>query len=146
MYTEQILSQAGGSLGHVSQRLARQFPKLHFIVQDYKVTCQKGEARLPDEFRSRISFQPFNIFEPQPTLPTKAVYLLRWIVHDWSDIECSQILGSIAQGMKPGDRIIISEFVRPEPGTGSLSLERAARYVHFPRNVILIALCSYLFY
>ncbi|PKY01109.1 S-adenosyl-L-methionine-dependent methyltransferase [Aspergillus campestris IBT 28561] len=116
----------GGSLGHASKQLAQQFPRLRFIVQDFEVTCQKGEAALPDELRSRISFQPFNMFEAQPALPDrKVVYLLCWILHDWSDTECSQILRSIAQGMKAGDRIIISEFVRPEPGAGSLWLERA---------------------
>lgn len=124
--------QVGGSLGHASRRLAQLFPKLRFIVQDFEVTCQKGEAALPDELRPRISFQPFNIFEPQPALPgKKVVYLLCWIIHDWSDTECSQILRSIAQGMKPGDRIILSEFVRPEPGAGSLWRERIVRYASF---------------
>ncbi|PLN86480.1 S-adenosyl-L-methionine-dependent methyltransferase [Aspergillus taichungensis] len=115
----------GGSLGHASRRLAQEFPKLRFIVQDLEATCQKGEAALPDELRSRISFQPFNMFEPQSGHPgKKVVYLLCWIIHDWSDTECSQILRSIAQGMNSGDRIIISELVRPEPGAGSLWRER----------------------
>ena len=40
-------------------------------------------------------------------------YLLKYILHDWSDIQCAQILRNCASAMYPGARLLIFEAVIP---------------------------------
>src|SRR5262249_52769727 len=49
------------------------------------------------------------------SVPTGAdAYLLRWILHDWSDREAATILGSLRRSMHPAARLIVIEHVVPE--------------------------------
>jgi len=49
------------------------------------------------------------------SVPTGAdAYLLRWILHDWADMEAAAILGSLRRAMKPTARLIVIELVIPE--------------------------------
>src|SRR5215471_14283959 len=42
------------------------------------------------------------------SVPTGAdVYLLRWILHDWAEMEAAAILGSLRRAMKPPARLIV---------------------------------------
>jgi len=41
-------------------------------------------------------------------------YLLRFILHDWSDTEAAAILASLRRAMKPTARLIVVEYVIPE--------------------------------
>jgi len=48
------------------------------------------------------------------SVPTGAdAYLLRWILHDWADMEAAAILGSLRRAMKPTARLIVIESVIP---------------------------------
>jgi hypothetical protein len=51
-------------------------------------------------------------------VPTGAdAYVLRWILHDWSDAKATEILGLLGRSLKPTARLILVEFVIPEgPG------------------------------
>ena len=49
------------------------------------------------------------------SVPTGAdAYLLRWILHDWSEPEAAAILASLRQAMKPTARLILVEHVIAE--------------------------------
>jgi hypothetical protein len=49
------------------------------------------------------------------TVPTGAdVYILRWIIHDWSEAEAVALLGRVREAMKPGARLILLEELIPE--------------------------------
>jgi hypothetical protein len=49
------------------------------------------------------------------SVPTGAdAYVLRWILHDWSDAEAATILQSLRRSLKPTARLILVEFVVPE--------------------------------
>jgi hypothetical protein len=48
-------------------------------------------------------------------VPTGAdVYILRWIIHDWSEAEAVALLGRVREAMKPGARLILLEELIPE--------------------------------
>lgn len=50
------------------------------------------------------------------TAPSGAdLYLLKHILHDWTDQQCAQILGNVSAAMAPGARIWIAEMLLPEP-------------------------------
>lgn len=42
---------------------------------------------------------------------------MRTILHDWSDLKCTEILSNLVPAMKPGySRLLISEIVLPDTG------------------------------
>ena len=123
-------SQVAGSSGHVSIQLARQYPRLSFVVQDYESVCRQGEAQLPADVKDRVRFEARDMFDPHERIPDKkAIYFLRNIFHNWSDKYSRKILQAIVPALKEGDRIVLNEHIVPEPGTGSAIVERFARYV-----------------
>jgi len=116
----------GGSHGSLSITVAQRYPNLKFIVQDRAEVAREGRARLPTELSARISFMAHDFFNEQPILDAD-VYLLRWILHDWSDKYAIRILQALKPALKYGAKIIIMEHVLPEPGSLSAYQERALR-------------------
>jgi hypothetical protein len=41
-------------------------------------------------------------------------YILRWIIHDWSEAEAVALLGKVREAMKPGARLVLLEELIPE--------------------------------
>lgn len=78
---------------------------------------------MPDELKPRISFQAQDILRPQ-TLPDADVYLLRSILHDWSDKYAVIILKNLVPALKNGARVLIADFIMPETSTGPMWIER----------------------
>ena len=76
-----LILQVGGSLGHVSMSIADSAPDLSFIVQDLPSTAAKGDAVLPSQYRSRISFQAYDLNEVQPV---NGMHLLLFPIYDHS--------------------------------------------------------------
>ncbi|KAL4950917.1 O-methyltransferase-domain-containing protein [Aspergillus filifer] len=123
-----VVFDVAGSAGHVSVQLARRYPNLSFVVQDYESVCQQGEAQLPVDVKDRVRFEARDMFEPHLRVPDKkAVYFLRNVLHNWSDKYSRKILQAIVPALKEGDRIVLNEHIVPEPGTGSATVERFAR-------------------
>ena len=48
------------------------------------------------------------------TVPAADIYLLGWVLHDWSDADARRILTSIAAAAYPGTRLLILESVMPD--------------------------------
>ncbi|KAJ5675331.1 hypothetical protein N7462_008228 [Penicillium macrosclerotiorum] len=120
--------QIGGSRGQASIALARKFPELQFIVQDYAHVCKEGETALPHELHDRIKFEAHDLFQPQLKVGNqKTIFLLRTILHDWSDKYACYILRAIIPAMKPEDRIVLVEMIMPEPGDGGEIPQRLVR-------------------
>ncbi|RYP50583.1 hypothetical protein DL768_003928 [Monosporascus sp. mg162] len=114
----------GGSQGHVSIALARQFSNLHLIVQDMEKVVQN--VTVPEELRNRVQFMAHDLFAPQP-IKGADVYFLRWVLHNWSDKYCNQILRALTLALKPGARVIIQETLMPEPGAVAMWKEKNLR-------------------
>ncbi|KAK7743303.1 hypothetical protein SLS62_010675 [Diatrype stigma] len=72
----------GGSQGHVSIALAKQFPDLTFVVQDMEQVVEGAGASLPAELATRVQFMAHDLFKPQTVVAD--VYFMRWILHNWS--------------------------------------------------------------
>lgn len=113
-----------GGLGHMSYFLAQKLPLATFVVQDQPFIIEQAQKACPTPFRDRVSFQPQDMFSPQPKRDladnTKRVFLLKIILHDHGDQECKIILHNLKSVMNLGDRILIIDTVIPETG-GSLS-------------------------
>lgn len=116
----------GGSKGNISVLLANKFPDLHFIVQDLPDMISGAMKTMPTEFQTRIEFQAHDFFTEQPVHGAD-IYLLRNIFHNWSDSHAIRILKSLIPSLKPGLKLVVNDYVLPEPGTMSLTKERAVR-------------------
>ncbi|KAK8053728.1 hypothetical protein PG996_013029 [Apiospora saccharicola] len=122
--TERIVD-VGGSLGHASIALASAMPRATFLVQDATAaTVEEGRALVQQQFPElapRIAHAQHDFFTPMPAEAVGAhVYLLQWILHDWTDADADADAVRILRGLvpaltKPGARVLISEAVRPAP-------------------------------
>ncbi|KAF2171226.1 hypothetical protein M409DRAFT_50693 [Zasmidium cellare ATCC 36951] len=107
----------GGSLGHNSMFLAKEFPKFKFVVQDLPGVATEGKMRLPSDMANTISFQAYDFLTPQP-IQDADVYFFQNVFVDHSDDEAVLMLRNTRNAMKkPGAKLIIREPVVPEPGT-----------------------------
>ena len=120
-----LLVDVGGSHGTHSIAIAEHFPDIRCIVQDRPDMI--ATAEVPATLKDRFEFVAHDFFTDQPV--SADVYLLRWILHDWSDKYSVRILKSLVPAMKHGAKVVVVEVCLPEPGTLSLSEERQARYV-----------------
>jgi 6-hydroxytryprostatin B O-methyltransferase len=94
----------------MSVEIAKNYPKLKLVVEDYKNNVEQGAAQLPAELSNQVKFLPHNFFEPQPVVGAD-VYILRHICHDWSAENSEKILRQIAPAMKPESKILLVEIV-----------------------------------
>ena len=77
---------------------------------------------MPDELKPRISFQAQDILQPN-TVRDADVYLVRSILHDWSDKYAAIILKNLMPALKDGARVLIADFIMPEAGKGPFWVE-----------------------
>jgi hypothetical protein len=112
----QVIVDVGGSLGTLAESLVRNYSGIkHAIVQDLPKTIE--DAKVPDDLKDfdRLRFMEYDFFTEQP-LKDADVYLLRQILHDWSDTKCVKILRNQIPALKPGARIILNEMCSLPPG------------------------------
>lgn len=115
-----------GSRGHVSAYLAKLHPNLRFIVQDLPEVIEGAEKDIPAETKGRVEFCVHDMFSKQ-LVKDVDVFLLQFVLHDWSDENCVFILRNLIPSLKAGAKIVLQEHLLPDPGTMSLTQERNMR-------------------
>lgn len=113
----------GGSHGDASFAVARDFPKLKFVVQDLPEAISASSNMTP-----QVKFMAHDFFTEQP-IKNADVYMFRWIFHNWSDDYCIRILRALIPALKSGARILINEYCLPEPNTLPRETEKHMRWV-----------------
>lgn len=121
-----IVVDIGGSRGHVSVHLAQEFKHLKFVVQDMAEVVKGAETGVPEEVADRVSFMNHDMFTEQPAL-NAAVYLLRFVLHDWSDKYCIKILQQLIPALQRGARVVIQDHLLSDPGSLTLLQEMQIR-------------------
>lgn len=116
----------GGSRGHVSIHLSRKFSQLCFVVQDLPEVVKGAADSLPEDVQGRIEFLAHDMFTNQPTQGAD-VYLLRYVLHDWPDKYCIDVLRKLIPSLKAGAKVVIQDHLLPEPGTMTLRQEMNMR-------------------
>ena len=106
-----LLIDVGGGMGQVSQVLARHTKNLHFLVEDLPHVIPNAIKALPTELQDRFSFEVQDFLQPQAVGKTADVVLLRWVLHNWHDIYCKQILRALIPVLKPGTKVLIYEYI-----------------------------------
>ncbi|KAL9025549.1 MAG: hypothetical protein Q9196_005649 [Gyalolechia fulgens] len=117
----------GGSLGHISEALVAHSPHVRCTVQDSPgVVAEAQKKQFPANVQGRISFQAHDFFDPQPVQGAD-VYLLRLILHDWSDKYCIMIIRALIPALKAGAKVIVNDRVIPALGEAHYLVERESR-------------------
>lgn len=121
-----VVVDVGGSQGTFSIPIAQRFPDLHCIIQDRAEIVASHAQHIPPELTDRVTFMTHDFFTEQP-VKNADVYLFRWVFHDWSDKYSIKILRALVPALKDGARIVIHEYILPEPGVLSSYQERTLR-------------------
>ncbi|KAF5591477.1 methyltransferase [Fusarium pseudocircinatum] len=111
------ISQIGGSSGHDSTTIAQTFPNLKFIVQDLPQLRTSFDEQVPTEIKTRVKFEPHDFLQAQNT--KSDVYMLKMVLHNWSDEYAANILRHLVPHLECGSRVLLVEAVAP-PDTSAL--------------------------
>lgn len=106
-----IVVDIGGGNGQISQYLARNTTNTRYVVQDLPYVVSKAPAQLPLELKDRIDFVVHDFFTPQSMDPPPAAFLLRYILHNWSDKYSVSILKNLIPAMRKSTKVLIYEYV-----------------------------------
>ncbi|CAL5869457.1 uncharacterized protein PFLUO_LOCUS3686 [Penicillium psychrofluorescens] len=110
----------GGALGHISLGIAEKFEGLEFVVEDQPPLTEQARSLIssyPETISNRVKFLPHDFFQPQPAEARAAdAYIMRYILHDWSDTYAKKILNNVFEAMKEDSRLIIADAVMPPAG------------------------------
>lgn len=79
------------------------------IVQDRPEIEEYFNDYVPEDLKSRISFDRHDFFQPQNLKAD--LFFLKMILHDWPDKYCVKILRNLLPALKEGGRIIICDNV-----------------------------------
>ena len=123
----------GGASGACSIKLARAYPHLQCIVQDFDDVVTKGAAQLPQDLQKQITFEAHDMFQRQPRVEAD-VYLFCSIFHNWSDKRCIDILRAHIPAFKRGSRIVILDWGLAKADAASPVLEKSRRCALIPRT------------
>ncbi|KAI6090340.1 S-adenosyl-L-methionine-dependent methyltransferase [Hypoxylon rubiginosum] len=120
-----VVVDVGGSQGFVCFALARKFSSLSFVVQDLEPVIESAKEHVPADVASRVTFMAHDFLTEQPVYGD--VYFFRWILHNWSDKYCVQILRNLVPVLKAGSKIVLNDNVLPAPGVMSKWQEERLR-------------------
>ncbi|KAJ7070243.1 O-methyltransferase [Mycena belliarum] len=112
-----LVLDVGGGVGSTSLEIARTNPHLKFMVQDKEAVIHEGkehwERELPGALEmGLVSFQVHDFFNPQPVKHAD-VFMLRYIVHDWSDEYALKILKHLRDAAQPTTILLVLERIIP---------------------------------
>ncbi|KAF8626778.1 hypothetical protein AX15_004696 [Amanita polypyramis BW_CC] len=112
-----LVVDVGGGIGTASRALVQQFSNLRIVVQDLPLVIENGikdwKQQMPNELASgRVKFEVHDFFKSQPQT-NASVFLLKHILHDWSDEYSLKILKQLREAATPQTRIICVESILP---------------------------------
>ncbi|OCH90318.1 S-adenosyl-L-methionine-dependent methyltransferase [Obba rivulosa] len=112
-----IIVDVGGGIGTSSLVLAKAFPKLRYVVQDRPAVVEEGKKHcqsvLPEALAGRtVQYEAHDFFQKQPQ-KTASVFLLKQIMHDWSDRFAANILRRLRDAATPETRLVLIDNIMP---------------------------------
>jgi hypothetical protein len=87
------------------------------MVQDLdEPVVRDADARKPKEVGDRVEFMKHDFFTEQPVRGAD-VYLLRAVLHNWSDKYAVKVLRGLIPALKKGAKVVVNDVVVPEAGS-----------------------------
>ncbi|CAL5868711.1 uncharacterized protein PFLUO_LOCUS2938 [Penicillium psychrofluorescens] len=116
----------GGGIGHIARALVEHSPLVQCIIQDRSEVILQAGKTLPAQLQNRIRFQAHDFFQEQP-IHGADVYLLRHVLHDWSNKYARKILQALIPALKPGAKVVLNDRIIPGYGEAHYLKEREGR-------------------
>ena len=108
----ETLVDVGGAHGHLLGAILRRHRKLRGVLFDQPqviAAAQEGDLLTSDRLASRVAFEGGSFFESVPAGADG--YIMKYILHDWTDEQCRTILRNCRDAMASGGRILAVEHV-----------------------------------
>lgn len=114
------ICDVGGGHGHTLCSLLARHPHLKGTVLELPSAIENEDLLWADKLNvgDRCSYVAGDMFA---AVPAADAYMMKLVIHDWSDEECVQILRNISEAAAPGARVFIIEQVVPGPDTPHFS-------------------------
>ncbi|KAJ7473007.1 S-adenosyl-L-methionine-dependent methyltransferase [Mycena galericulata] len=122
-----LIVDVGGGIGSRSVPLAKNHPQLRFVIQDRAPVVREGikywTEVLPDYYKTgRVLLEAHDFFSPQPARKV-SVFLLRMIIHDWSDEYCAKTLRNLRAVADESTKLLIIDNIVSYACSENLSKE-----------------------
>jgi SAM-dependent methyltransferase len=115
------LADVGGGDGTLLAVILAATPGLRGMLVDLPTGLGKAPERLGAAgVLERCEIVPGDMFRSVPR--GADAYLMKSVIHDWTDEQAVAILGNVRQALKPGGRVLVVEPVLPDT-LGSVSAE-----------------------
>ncbi|GAB2570628.1 methyltransferase [Kribbella endophytica] len=109
------VADIGGADGNILLQLIGRSPERQGIVFDLPGVVDGAGKRIAEAgLADRVAVVGGDFFE---SVPAADLYVMSYVLHDWSDEQCVRILRTIAQAAPPKARLVVFEAVLPEDGT-----------------------------
>ncbi|GIF05004.1 methyltransferase [Actinoplanes siamensis] len=106
----------GGAHGSFALAMLARHPGLDAIVLDLPHALPGArEAAVAQGLQDRCAAVAGDFFKE---VPRGDILLLKFILHDWSDDECVQILANCRDALHPGGRVVITEILIDDHAPG----------------------------
>ena len=114
------LVDVGGGHGLLLAAVLQQYPQMKGVLYDApSVVADAPGALAAQGVADRCEIVGGDFFASAPA--GGDAYMLKHIIHDWSDDECLVILNHCRAAMNDGGKVLIAEMVLPEPNAPGVS-------------------------
>lgn len=111
--SSRMVVDLGGGDGSLLAGILQAHSQLRGVVADVPHVIERARQRLDaDGLSERCGTVGIDFFKGVPNSDT---YVLKWILHDWTDEQCVTILKNCRNAMTPNGRVLIIEAVL-QPG------------------------------
>nr|WP_315034431.1 methyltransferase [uncultured Chryseobacterium sp.] len=108
---KQIVDIGGGN-GTLMYTILGAAPDSSGIIFDEANVIENTIRLIPENIKNRCTVAIGNFFEKVPA--GADLYIMKWILHDWNDDECIQILKRCYEAMPKGAKLLIFDAVIPD--------------------------------
>jgi len=108
------MADIGGGHGYLLASILKSNPQMHGVVYDLPEVVFGGAGKSHfNGCKGRVEFEAGSFFERVPS--GCDAYIMKFILHDWSDEHCRKILNLIREQLPPHGRVLVCEQVL-DPG------------------------------
>lgn len=109
----ELVADIGGGKGYLMLEIIKKNPHINGIIQDLPHVFPHMDTLFrSNQLIEKVSFYPHSFFED---VPTADVYILQYILHDWNDDKCLDLLRNIQAKANSGSKLLIMENLTSDP-------------------------------
>ncbi|KAJ6568854.1 O-methyltransferase [Mycena capillaripes] len=114
---DSVIVDVGGGVGSTALIIAKAVPHVNLVVQDRSSVIEDAKIYWADAapellHSGHVKLEVHSFFTAQP-LKNAAVFLLRWIMHDWADPFAVQILRHLREAAAPDTKLVTVDIILP---------------------------------